>query len=144
MTEEQYLMTVLQEHALLIAIVAIANCVVELVGKWQVYKKAGKPSWACLIPLYSEYISYEAVWGNGWLFLIAEVLGLISNYFRTNSVVGVACFVGLLIVDVMHCGKIAKAFGKTAWYAVGLLIAQPIFMCILGFGDARYLGVPED
>ena len=144
MTEKQYFETVLREHAFLLVTVVIAVCVTELAGKWQIYKKAGKPGWACLIPFYSQYTSYDAFWGNGWLFLIVEVLGLISDYFRTDSVIGVACFVGVLIINAMHCDKIAKAFSKSAWYAVGLLILQPIFMCILGFGDAQYLGVPEE
>jgi hypothetical protein len=35
---------------------------------------------------------------------------------------------------------LAKSFGKSEGFTVGLILLSPIFMCILGFGDAVYLG----
>ena len=39
--------------------------------------------------------------------------------------------------------KLAKAFGKSGGFAVGLIFLSIIFYCILAFGDAQYIGVPE-
>ena len=32
----------------------------------------------------------------------------------------------------------ARRFGKGVGFALGLVFLSPIFICILGFGDARY------
>lgn len=144
MTEQQYIEMIASQNAVLILSVAAVICVMQLAGEWQIFKKAGSPGWACLVPLYSSYTSYKIFWGNGWLFLIAEAFTLASSYASANSIIKTVCFVGSLIIGVMHNSRIAKAFGKSAWYAVGLVLLHPVFMCILGFGDAQYLGVPEE
>ena len=36
--------------------------------------------------------------------------------------------------------KLAKAFGKTSGFGVGLIFLYPIFLMILGFGKAEYIG----
>jgi hypothetical protein len=35
---------------------------------------------------------------------------------------------------------LAKSFAKGTGFAIGLIFLFPIFMMILGFGDARYAG----
>ena len=34
----------------------------------------------------------------------------------------------------------AKSFGKGVGFAIGLILLSPIFIMILGFGDATYQG----
>lgn len=144
MTEQQYLETMIQKNGLLLVSIAIAVCVLQIAGEWRIYKKAGKHGWEALVPFYSSYIQYEIFWGNGWLFLIATAFSIIGNYGDSVSVINAVCLVGLLIIEVMHCSRMAKAFGKSAWYAVGLLLLHPVFVCMLGFGNAEYEGVPEE
>lgn len=96
--------------------------IVCIVGMWKMFAKAGKPGWASLIPLYNSYVMFDIAWGNGWLFLLMLVP-------IVNIVVGILCLI-----------KLAKAFGKGGGFAVGLIFLSPIFMCILGFGSAEYIG----
>jgi hypothetical protein len=35
---------------------------------------------------------------------------------------------------------LSKSFGKDEGFTVGLILLSPVFLPILGFGDARYLG----
>ena len=39
-----------------ICLIAIAVAVLTLVANWKVYKKAGRPGWKCLIPIYNVYV----------------------------------------------------------------------------------------
>lgn len=103
-------------------IVCLALVVVSLVGMWKVFVKAGKPGWAAIVPFYNLYCLFEMSFGNGWLFLLTFVP-------CANFVVAIMCYF-----------KLAKAFGKGIGFGFGLLFFNFIFMMILGFGDAEYIG----
>ena len=106
-------------------IVYVAILVVSLVGMWKVFVKAGKPGWAAIVPFYSTYCLFEMSFGNGWLFLLCLV----------------PCV--NIVVLIMCCFKLAKAFGKGAGFGLGLVFLPFVFMLILGFGDAQYIGVQQ-
>ena len=106
-------------------IVYVAILVVSLVGMWKVFVKAGKPGWAAIVPFYSTYCLFEMSFGNGWLFLLCLV----------------PCV--NIVVLIMCRFKLAKAFGKGAGFGLGLVFLPFVFMLILGFGDAQYIGVQQ-
>lgn len=108
------------------SIFALVIAVVSLVGMWKVFVKAGKPGWACLIPFYNLYCLFEISFGSGWLFLL----------------IGVPC-VGI-VMGILCMFKLAKAFGQGIAFGFGLWFLMPIFMIILGFGDAQYVGVSKE
>jgi hypothetical protein len=98
----------------LIIVVAI------IVGFWKVFTKAGKPGWAAIIPIYNLIVLLEIAGKPLWwiiLFFI-PVVNLIA-----------AILVGL---------GVAKNFGKSDAFGVGLGLLGFIFYPILGFGDAQY------
>lgn len=103
-------------------LIALVVSVVVLVAWWVIFSKAGQAGWKCLIPVYNLYIMYKIGWGNGWLFLLLIVP-------IVNFVVGIILYV-----------KLAQAFGKGAGYAVGLIFLPVIFLPMLAFGDAQYIG----
>jgi hypothetical protein len=47
-----------------------------------------------------------------------------------------------LIMLILVWLSVAKAFGKGTGFTLGLIFLSPIFVPILGFGDARYVGTP--
>lgn len=96
--------------------------VLTLVAMWKIFVKAGKPGWACLIPFYNVYCMYDIAWGNGWLFLLTFI----------------PC-VGFVFAIIMLF-KLAKAFGQGTGFGFGLLFLNTIFVLILGFGNAEYIG----
>ena len=104
------------------AIIMIAWIVVLLIGLWKMFTKAGKPGWAFIVPFYNMYCLFEMSFGNGWLFLLTFV----------------PCV--NVVIQIMLCFKLAKAFGKGVGFGFGLLFLTPIFYLILGFGDAEYIG----
>ena len=103
-------------------ILSLAISVITLVAMWKLFVKAGKAGWKCLIPFYNTYCLYDIAWGNGWLFLLMFVPCV-------NVVVG-----------IMMLFKLAKAFGQGTGFGFGLLFLNTIFILILGFGSAEYVG----
>lgn len=99
----------------------LAFYVLEVIGMWKLFEKADIEGWKSIIPVYNCYCVYKLSWGNGWWFLINLV----------------PC-VGTLIGSIMTAVKMAKVFNKGAGTIVGLILLNPIFMMILGFGDAEY------
>ena len=93
-----------------------------LVAMLKLFVKAGRAGWKCLIPFYNTYCLYDIAWGNGWLFLLMFVPCV-------NVVVG-----------IMMLFKLAKAFGQGTGFGFGLLFLNTIFILILGFGSAEYVG----
>jgi hypothetical protein len=100
----------------------IAIWVVSVAGVWKTYQKAGKPGWAAIIPIYNIIVLIEIVGKPVWWFLL---------FF-------VPCVNFVFIIWVYNL--LSKSFGKSEGFTVGLILLSPIFMCILGFGDAVYLG----
>lgn len=103
-------------------ILSLAISVLTLVAMWKLFVKAGKAGWKCLIPFYNTYCLYDIAWGNGWLFLLMFVPCV-------NVVVG-----------IIMLFKLAKAFGQGTGFGFGLLFLNTIFILILGFGSAEYVG----
>lgn len=103
-------------------VIALALMIVILVAMWKLYAKAGKPGWAAIVPFYSQYCLFDIAMGNGWLFLLTFVPCV-------NFVMTIICYL-----------KLAKAFGKGTGFGIGLIFLSFIFVPILGFGDAEYIG----
>jgi hypothetical protein len=87
-----------------------------------VFRKAGQPLWAGFVPIYNSYILLKVVGRPGWWLIL---------YF-----IPVINFIITIIVYL----DLAKSFGKGVGFALGLIILSFIFIPILAFSDARYLG----
>lgn len=100
----------------------IALVVLGIVGMWKVFEKADEPGWASLIPLYNTYTLCRIAGRNG-LWLLLFFIPLVN-----------------LIAAIIVMVDLAKHFGKSSAYAVGLIFLPFIFMVMLGFDDSKYLG----
>jgi hypothetical protein len=100
----------------------LAFFIIYAVAAWQMYEKAGQPGWKCLIPIYNWYILLKIVGRPGW-WLILFLIPFVN-------------FVVWIIVAI----DLAKSYGKGTGFAIGLIFLSVIFILILGYGDARYVG----
>jgi len=107
---------------LVLLMVQLVVSLVVIAGNWKVYSKAGKPGWACIIPVYNMVVLLEIVGRPIWWIVLLLIPCV-------NIVVLVILFVDL-----------AKSFGKDGAFAAGLVLLSPIFILILGFGSAEYQG----
>ena len=103
-------------------LIGLAIAVVQLIAVWKIFTKAGKPGWAALIPIYNVYTMLEIVGREWWWLLLMLIPGV-------NVVIGI-----IVLFDL------AKSFGKDTGFGFGLLFLSGIFIPILGFGKAQYVG----
>jgi hypothetical protein len=103
-------------------VIYLVVVVLLIAAFWQIFTKAGKPGWACLIPFYNLYVILTIVGRPGW-WLVLYFIPLV------NIVIAI-----IVVVDV------ARSFGQGGWFAVGLIFLPYVFYPILGFGSSRYLG----
>ena len=89
---------------------------------WKVYAKAGQPGWAVLVPFYNTFVLVQIAGREWWWFLLCFI-----------PFVSIAIFF-ILFLDL------AKKFGKSAGFGVGLFFLGFIFFPLLAFGDAQYEG----
>lgn len=104
---------------------------IQFIAKWVMYRKANKPGWALLLPVYKDVIMLEIVGLSPALLLL---------YFTVFiPYVGVFIYlVSFLIIKIIIAVNLSRAFGKQDVFALGLLFLPTIFLSILGFGKAKY------
>lgn len=108
-------------------IIVIPIALLFVVTGWRIFSKAGQPGWAILIPFYNLYIFSQVIKRPGWWILL---------YFA--SVIPVIGGLGVFCVLVLDYLRLAKIFGKSAGFGVGIILLGFIFLPILAFGDAAY------
>lgn len=97
----------------------------SIAGMWKMFEKAGQPGWASLIPFYNIYIMLQIV-GRPWWWMLLLFVPIVN-----------------FVVAVVVMLDLAKSFGQSTAFAIGLIFLGFIFIPILGFGDAEYVGAPN-
>ncbi len=107
---------------LLIIIIFLAIIVLMIVSPWKIYTKAGKPGWACLIPIYNIIVYLEII-GKPWWWILLLCIPLVN-----------------IVFEIWMTNLLSKSFGKDEGFTIGLIILPFIFIPILGLGEAKYSG----
>lgn len=115
-TNQTGVIALLGTYIILILVIAV----IMIIANWKVFTKAGKPGWASIIPLYNMYVMFEIAGMNGWMFLLTFIP--IVN----------------IIIQIMLYLNLAKKFGKSTGFAIGLILLNPIFLLMLAFGNTEY------
>jgi hypothetical protein len=106
----------------LFGLIYLAIVVLMIASMWVIFTKAGQPGWAAIIPIYNIIVLLQIVGRPVWWFLLMLIP-----------------FVGI-IVGILVVIDLAKSFGQSVGYGIGMLLLPFIFMPMLAFGDARYKG----
>jgi len=102
-------------------ILYLALCLIMAISGWKVFSKAGKPGIASIIPIWNIVVMVEIAGKPvSWVLLILLV-PCANIYFA-----------------IMLMIELAKRFGKSSGFGIGLILLPFIFWPILGFGDAEY------
>jgi len=88
---------------------------------WVLYVKAGQPGWAVLIPYYNIYV-FLLIVGRPWWWLLLYLVPVVG-----------------MIVGIINVIDLARAFGKTPLFGIGIAFLSPIFLPLLAFSDAEYV-----
>lgn len=97
-----------------------------VVSNWLVFTKAGRPGWAAIIPIYNTYILLKIAGKPGW-WLIGLFVPLVD-----------------LIIWILIYDGLAKNFGRGVGFTIGLIFLPFIFLPILAFGSAEYVGKAKE
>ena len=112
-----------------VIIVYIAIMVFMIVSLWIVFKKAGQPGWAAIIPIFN-FLVILRVAGKPWWWVFSILLMIIP-------IAGPILF---LVVWILICNRISKNFGQSTGFTVGLVLLSVVFIPILAFGDYKWSG----
>lgn len=97
--------------------------VLMIVSYWIMFEKAKQPGWAAIIPIYNLIILLRTAslhWA--WVFLIfASIIPFVGF-------LAVWVFFGIIVPI-----RVAKNFGQTGGFAVGMILLPFIFFPILAF-----------
>ena len=109
------------------AIILVPLLLISFIAAWRIFSKAGKPGWAILIPIYNMYIYTQVLQRPKWWILLyfavlIPVVGSFASFF-------------VAVIDTL---RLAKLFGKSTGFGIGLLLLHFIFYPILGLGSATY------
>lgn len=105
------------------AVALIAGAVIFVLGgAFRAFGKAGVPGILILIPIVNVWFSVKIAWGSGWYSLLLLI-----------PAVNIA-------VWILRCFKMAKAFGRSSFFALGLFFLPQIFLALIGWSDDSYLG----
>jgi hypothetical protein len=102
--------------------VFLALAVFMVVCHWLIYAKAGKPGWACIIPIYGYLVLLDIV-GKPWWWLLLMFIPFVN-----------------IVLAIIVINELSKSFGKGAGFTVGLIFLPFIFYPILAFDSSRYMG----
>ena len=97
-------------------LLSMALGVLMIVSLWKIFKKAGKPGWASIVPIYNIYIMCEIAEKEWWYVLLSCVP-----------------FVNIYAIIVL-CNGMAKKFGKSGGFVVGMILLPVVFFPMLAFG----------
>ena len=106
-----------------IVIIYLAIVVFEIAAFWKVFVKAGQPGWGAIIPIYNAYLLCKIANRPGW-WTILFFIPIVN-----------------IVFTIIVWNDIAKAFGRTSAFTVGLVLLSFVFVPILGFGDSQYRGL---
>jgi hypothetical protein len=89
-------------------------------GLWRIFEKAGKPGWAAVVPIYNTWLLVEII-KKPVLWFIMLLIPCVNAVF-----------------SILIALELAKVFGKSTGFGLGLAFLGPVFYPLLGLGDARY------
>lgn len=99
---------------LIVAIIMIASM-------WVIFRKAGRPGWAAIIPIYN---SLQYIWttGSPWWWIILLMIPIVN-----------------IVVAIVLAYKLSKAFGHGGWFTVLLVLVPVVGYPILAWGSSKYM-----
>lgn len=115
-----------------------------MIGTCRVFSKCGVAGWKAIIPFYNLYTQYSLTW-KGWLAIVSIALSIAGSVLAnsgdtTLATISIVCNIAYGIIMLIGNIKLAKSFGHGVPFGLGLTFLQPIFIMILGFGSATYIG----
>lgn len=150
--------------AMLILVIGIIIMVIMTICQWILFKKAGEPGWASLIPIYNFFVMSKISFGDyRWAFLwlgtyvVYFALTMIRSVFTAFSdsdfamiivlmisIVSVIVSLAMTAISCINLFHFGKAFGKSTGFCVLLLFFSPICLIFMAASkNTQYVGYSD-
>lgn len=106
-----------------IFLVSLIISIIMIIASWKIFKKAGEPGVAAIVPFWNTAVLFKITWGK-WYFMFLMFIPFVN-----------------FVIGIMTMLRLAKVFGRGTGFGLGLLFLSPVFMVMLGFGKAQYTGM---
>ena len=138
---------------ILLGCVFFVAFIICIIAWCYIFKKANIHPWKLFVPFYGSYLAFDIADSKGYFFWSVALLLFVNlsqrcgssciNYSSSESILLYDAIVGIpsiiwIILHIIFMVRLARCFGKKGWFALGLILLHPIFLCILGFGSAKY------
>ncbi len=107
---------------MLFALVVLAFAGVMIAAMWSLFEKAGEAGWKAIVPIYSAFV-LARLCERPWWWVVAMCVPVVG-----------------LIPATILCWDLARVFGKSGGWGLGIALLPFVFLPMLAFGDARYQG----
>lgn len=105
---------------LVMVVLYLALMVFYIMVYWKLFVKAGKPGWACLVPIYN-IIVYLEICGKPLWWIILFFVPFVN-----------------IVIALMLLYEFVKKFGKDTTFFVLTIFFSFVTMPMLAFGSAEY------
>ncbi len=164
------LSTFLMTYSIMINLFTLALAVLTIIAMWKIFEKAHEEGWKSLIPIYNGYVLAKIsgatkIWWAEFVLTILLTISMIALMVNTfglvissgmneipfsgEKMVGSILIIALvmfviaiieLVLNIIIYARLAKSFGKSTAFTVGLVFIPNIFFLILGFDSSQYIG----
>ena len=110
------------QQLILISIIFLLVFFISIYPTWLIYEKAGEPSWAAIIPIYSTLVWLKII-GKPWYWILLLCIPYVNVVFY-----------------IWATNLTSKSYGKEEGFTVGLVLLPFVFYPILGYGSSQYIG----
>lgn len=122
---------------LAILIISLIVAIFMVIVYWKLFKKAGQPGWAAIVPFYNSVVLSKVAGVNIWFYLGIVIASVVGGFIPEVTILAtIANFVWMIVIAF----KLPSKFGKGAGFGVGLWLLPVIFYPILAFGKSEYQG----
>jgi hypothetical protein len=104
-----------------IMLAAFALALAIMASFWKIHVKAGQPGWTALVPIMNVLVLGKIIGKPGW-WLFVPFLNIYAS--------------------IVFPLELAKVFGQSTGFGVGLILLPIVFYPMLAFGSATYQGAP--
>ena len=110
------------------AIFSLVWYILEVIGDWMLFKKAGKKGWHSIIPILNIYDEYDICWkgSKGLLFIFLNVVMGVGIAVKEPPFLAAAlvAVTWALTLFIRQSFKLSRSFGHGAGFGIFLLFCN--------------------
>lgn len=93
--------------------------IIMIISYWKIFSKKGKPGWAILVPIYNVIVQIQVA-NLSMIYFLLLLIPVVNIY-------------AIIKINI----SMAKSFGKSAGFGVGMILLPVIFIPLLAFADIK-------